>query len=191
MSDMNQFLLVLPWLLMVTLICVALTLIGRGQVLKELGVPAWKGRIPFYGSYILYERIWKKEAFWLSFAALIGRITSWGLFIEALYNGNFSPSEISTPMEAILLGVVVLECSCTIVGLVIHYAAMKRLAQAFERGTFLAVCLLLCPPVFMMLLGFAQVEYLDEDEMECIGEAEEPKVIDLGDNDDQSKDNWR
>ena len=49
----------------------ALLFISRWFLFKKMGMPGWKGIIPFYSDYVLFRTLWSVKAFW---AYIIGMI---------------------------------------------------------------------------------------------------------------------
>ncbi len=161
------------WLFLIITVNSIFVLIVRGRIFKELELPTWKGMVPFYDSYLLYEWTWKKEAFWLALAGLGGRFFSWYMFLGCLINGLIRFSDVPDGYTLLLFGIFTVECLFTIVGLAIHYSAMVRLARVFGRGPLFALGLLLCPTVFLVILVCFRVKYLTDEDIEAIKVARE------------------
>ena len=43
---------------------IVLQLVGSWFTFKKMGMPGWKGLIPFYSTYCLFERLWDVKRFW-------------------------------------------------------------------------------------------------------------------------------
>ena len=52
-----------------SLAATALIYISRWHIFKKMGMPGWKGIIPYYGDYMLFKTVWTTKAFW---AMIIG-----------------------------------------------------------------------------------------------------------------------
>lgn len=40
------------------------TAVGRWLVFKKMGLPGWKGIIPFYSESVLFRKLWTIKLFW-------------------------------------------------------------------------------------------------------------------------------
>ena len=45
---------------------VAAAYISRWFIFKKMGMPGWKGIIPYYGEYLLFRELWTTKMFWAS-----------------------------------------------------------------------------------------------------------------------------
>ena len=43
---------------------VAAAYISRWFIFKKMGMPGWKGIIPYYGEYLLFRELWTTKMFW-------------------------------------------------------------------------------------------------------------------------------
>lgn len=136
-----------------------LTLWGRGKVFVKLGISSWKGWIPLYGGYRLYQRIWKPEMFFLALMGCSGRLLNWTFLGMAMFsNISYLYDDVSPEGLAVMFILIGAELIFALAGLAVHFLAMRRLSAAFGRGWGYAVVLLLLPPVFFLHLGYSAIQ---------------------------------
>ena len=56
-------------IIFLSLAAAALVYVSRWHIFKKMGMPGWKGIIPYYGDYMLFKTVWTTKAFW---AMIIG-----------------------------------------------------------------------------------------------------------------------
>ena len=49
---------------LIQVVIVLLNIIGLFKIYQKMGKPGWKGIIPFYNMYGLYDELWDKKYFW-------------------------------------------------------------------------------------------------------------------------------
>lgn len=49
---------------LIQVVVLLLNLIGLYKIYQKMGKPGWKGIIPFYNMYGLYDELWDKKYFW-------------------------------------------------------------------------------------------------------------------------------
>ena len=49
----------------------ACAFVGSWFTFKKMGLPGWKGIIPFYNYYVLFDTVWEKKKFWRYITLLI------------------------------------------------------------------------------------------------------------------------
>ena len=109
--------------------------LGRWQMFEKMGQPGWKGFIPIYSDYVLYESCWETVFFWVALAAstvcAIRGADSRSLFVS-------------------LAGIVaaVMEASLAL-----------RISRSFGHGILFALGLMLLNPLFVLYLGFGSDRY--------------------------------
>ena len=106
------------WLIQLILLAViSMSLAGNWLVYRKLGEPGWKGIVPFYNLYVLFEKLYG--------------------------NGMYA--------------LIYLACFVPVIGGLAVFAAHAfteyRLAQSFRKEIGFAIGLILCGPVFRLLLG--------------------------------------
>lgn len=136
-----------------------LALWGRGKVLGKLGIPSWKGLVPLYGGYLLYQQIWKPEWFFLAMMGCSGRLLNWTCLNMALFSDvSYLYDDISRSSVWLLFLFVGSELLFFTAGMAVHFLAMRRLSAVFGRGRGYALGLLLLPPVFFLHLGYSAIQ---------------------------------
>lgn len=138
-----------------------LTLLGRGKVLGKLGIPSWKGLVPLYGGYLLYQQIRKPEWFFLALMGCSGRLMNWTFLGMAMFsNISYLYDDVSPEGLAVMFILIGAELIFALAGLAVHFLAMRRLSAVFGRGRGYALGLLLLPPVFFLHLGYSAIQPL-------------------------------
>ena len=94
-----------------------MSLIGNWLIFRKLGEPGWKGIVPFYNLYILFEKLYGNGLYALAYLAcfipLIGGLAAFAVSAYTAY----------------------------------------RLARSFRKDTAYTLGLILCAPLFRILLG--------------------------------------
>lgn len=122
-----------------------LNLIGLYRVCRKMGEPGWKGLIPIYNMYVLYERLWQRLYFWVYLAATIG------MYVSAFFTTQTSPvlRFASTALTVVLL--------------VVKVRLYMNLAQAFGKGRLFAILTLFFEPICFAVLGFGSAVYQERE----------------------------
>lgn len=147
----------------------ACQLIGSWFTFKKMGLPGWKGIIPYYSHYVLFDELWEKKMFWryvvyyaimtvLTFIFIMFIIITGGI-------GAFSDNRTvqTTAFFALIIGICIYSAAAiTLIVLTLEllFRLYKRLAASFGKSTGFAVGLLFLYPVFIMILGFDKSEYI-------------------------------
>lgn len=138
---------------------VALQLVGSWFTYRKMGLPGWKGLIPYYSMYVLFEKLWDKKLFWrvivymiiFTCALLFGYLfMMFGIMILA------SGSSQTAGIILLILGVLFLIASVVfmILALVIEFKLYKKMAHAFGLNDAWAWGLLFIPYVMLPIIGF-------------------------------------
>ena len=151
----------------------ACALIGSWFVFKKMGFPGWKGIIPFYNMYVLFDEVWEKKKFWtfvIFFAVIMVLSVFFAVFlvfaILALVAGNAHDIPVSRDTRILCIVMLVLTIVSaiamlvmTVLLMVLEFKLYSRLARGFGKGTGFAFGLLFLNPIFMMILGFDKSQY--------------------------------
>ena len=143
-------------------VLVAAELVGNWFTFKKMHMPGWKGIIPFYNLYVLFEKLWEVKEFrrvmiylgvYLG-AFIIGDILAvvGGIMAAGIgYGAAYAASVIMT-----VLGILMILGSLVFVVLAIvkEYQLYKRMAFAFGLKSAWAWGLLFLPYVFLPIIGF-------------------------------------
>lgn len=138
---MGMGVVTLFWILGIILLSIV-QIVAYWKIFQKAGEAGWKSIIPVYSDYILYKIAWDVKPFWI----LIGVSV-----IISLLSGIPILGGILSFIGGILA--IVIEISCYV-----------KLSKAFGHGNGFAVGLLLLSPIFMIILGFEQSEYLGPQE---------------------------
>ena len=126
-----------------------LTLVARWRVFTKAGLAGWKSLIPLYSEYCTFRISWKTTFFWIVLAAG---------FASGILTGMIENSEnVSTfvTLLAGLLGMVI-----TVINLVMNI----KLSRRFGHGVLFGLGLMFLSPLFTMILGLGESEYLGNPE---------------------------
>lgn len=142
----------------------ALLFISRWFLFKKMGMPGWKGIIPFYSDYVLFRTLWNVKAFW---AYIIGVIVFVGLYgvglIAIIVSSMYLSMMLKEPtIENMILIFVVLAIVLVVFVVyefIIVFKLYRRLANAFGKSTGFAVGLTFLAPVFLPILAFGKAQY--------------------------------
>lgn len=145
---------------MYSMAAVAAAFVGMWFTFKKMGLPGWKGIIPFYNYYVLCEKLWDKKQFWrmvIYTAVAAGSAIFGSLFITL--GAVFAAGGNSQPVGIILLilGAASLIASLVMIILliVLEFQIYLRLAQAFglmKRSWVWGM--LFIPYVIFPIIGF-------------------------------------
>lgn len=140
-------------------VVVVLQLIGMWFTFRKMGLPGWKGIIPYYSTYVLFEKLWDKKMFWRWIIYMI--VFTCTMVIGSLmimFGGIFlaSGSADAAGIVLLIIGILFLIASLVmmILAMVINYQLYKRLAHAFGLKDAWAWGLLFLPYVFLPIIGF-------------------------------------
>ena len=135
-------------IIFLSLAAAALVYVSRWHIFKKMGMPGWKGIIPYYGDYMLFKTVWTTKAFW---AMIIG---------AALAARNASSSTAFLPM--VVWGIVqaVLMLAFLVFVLVIQVRLHLRLAKGFGKGAGFGVGMAFLSAIFYPILAFGKAQYI-------------------------------
>lgn len=140
-------------------------LIGLWKMFVKMGEPGWKGIIPFYSSYVLFQKLWEVKKFWMYIITLIVYIFTYifGLLLT-IFGAIMLGSGASEAAGAIMLiiGIIFLlaAIAAIVLAIVIQVKLYSRVSKAFGKSTGFTVGLVFLSPVFFMILGFDKSVYL-------------------------------
>ncbi len=151
----------------------ACAFVGSWFVFKKMGLPGWKGIIPFYNMYVLFDEVWEKKKFWnyvIYSAVLIVSAIFFSVFFTFCIVAGLAANKYDAPSGggalviflmlltfAILFLITMIVMSVLLI--VLQFKLYNRLVKCFGKGTGFAVGLLFLAPVFMMILGFDRSRY--------------------------------
>ena len=123
---------------LIQVVIILLNIIGLFKIYQKMGKPGWKGIIPFYNMYGLYDELWDKKYFWGY------------LLAQAVMLNPSSPSGLLFSVADLVLSVVMI---------VVVMKLYIKLAKAFGKGTGFGVLTFFFAPICLAVLGFGSAEY--------------------------------
>ena len=142
-------------------ICV-ISIIGLWKIFTKAGEKGWKAIIPIYSSYILFKISGKKFVGYLV-ATIILIIAYFVMMVGSvgMIAGGLSGSAEAAGGMAVVTGIAsIVVLVCAIIVLVIHAKLCGALSRSFGHGGGFAAGLFFLSPIFYMILGFNQDQYL-------------------------------
>ena len=149
----------------------AAQMIGSWFTFKKMGLPGWKGIIPFYNYYVLFDTVWEKKKFWRYITLLIitvGLCILYAIVLGVLAVAAYLVADAGSRSDAMSYLVALIIVSVVFIGamiaamvvlLILMYKLFSRLAKCFGKSKGFAFGLLFLNPIFMMILGFDKSEY--------------------------------
>ena len=125
-------------ILVCNLIWFFVSAIGYYKMFTKAGVAGWKAFVPFYRSYIWFERSWNTKIFWPYLVTLL---------VMQFVRGE-------SAVVGIILFVVL------IVAVVIAMKLYIRVAKSFGKGSGWGVLLFFLPFIASLILGFGKAQYI-------------------------------
>ena len=142
----------------------ALLFISRWFLFKKMGMPGWKGIIPFYSDYVLFRTLWNVKAFWAYITGMIVFIVLYSFSMVVWVTGVIYLSTTGMEPNAgilipffVFLGVIVV--AFMVYEFIIVFKLYRRLAGAFGKSTGFAAGLTFLTPVFFPILAFGKAQY--------------------------------
>ena len=123
---------------LIQVVIILLNIIGLFKIYQKMGKPGWKGIIPFYNMYGLYDELWDKKYFWGY------------LLAQAFMLIPSSPSGLLFSVADLVLSVAMI---------VVVMKLYIKLAKAFGKGTGFGVLTFFFAPICLAVLGFGSAEY--------------------------------
>lgn len=113
-------------------------LVGLYKIFEKMGEPGWKGIVPFYNIYLLFDKLLDKT-YGIGYicATLVTAVCT--AFLETNSQGNTFLMIVSVISSLILLALSV--------------ALMIRLGKAFGKSNAFIAGLILLTPIFELILG--------------------------------------
>ena len=143
----------------------ALILVSSWHIFKKLGMPGWKGIIPYYSDYMLFRTVWETKPFWVleigsGVYVVFTLIISLFLPILMLVNGNSFDSDQQVIAFLIVFFAVfgLLTLAFSVFAIVITLRLNIRLAKAFGKGVGFALGLTFLNVVFYPILAFGKAQ---------------------------------
>ena len=140
----------------------ALMMVSKWHIFKKLGMPGWKGIIPFYSDYMLFRTVWITKPFWVLVVAagvytMVSMITAILMPVLVLLTGNtLDDDEMITLL--IVFGIIfgLLTLTLSVIALIIKFRLNIRLASVFGKGVGFVLGLTFISVVFYPILAFGK-----------------------------------
>ena len=148
----------------VSMAITALIMVSSWHIFKKLGMPGWKGLIPYYSDYMLFKTVWKTKPFWVliisSGVYLAASIVTVIMMTVMLAVNAGSGGENAIIPIIIVFSVIfgLLTLAIMAVGIIITVKLNLRLARPFGKGTGFALGLTFISPVFYPILAFGKAQ---------------------------------
>ena len=153
----SMFFAILSWLIAnATLV---LQMVGSWFTFRKMGLPGWKGLIPYYSMYVLFEKLWDTKRFWrmiIYLCVYIGLFLFGYLFLMIGIAVGASSDATAGGVILLIIGILTLIASIVMIvlSLVIQFQLFKRMAAAFGLQNGWAWGLLFVPYVMLPIIGF-------------------------------------
>ena len=135
------------------------TAVGRWLVFKKMGLPGWKGIIPFYSEAVLFKTVWTIKMFWAYFSMFFCYLMICAA-VFALGISGWLYNRGGTVTVLLFLLILIVAWGILAAIYVILFKMNNRLARAFGRIPGFAVGLTFIPPVFFIILGAGKSKFL-------------------------------
>ena len=134
---MGSFVFVIGWYVLI--------LAAPWRVFSKAGLAGWKSLIPIYSEYCTFKISWKTMFFWIVIAAGI---------VSGMLTNMMDGQETVSALVRILASAA--GVTVTIINLVMNI----KLSQRFGHGILFGLGLMFLTPVFTLILGLGDSEYL-------------------------------
>lgn len=153
--------------LVVSMGITALIMVSCWHIFKKLGLPGWKGIIPYYSDYTLFRTVWETKPFWVLVIAS-GVYMTFSLIMAILLPILFMINGSGSEEEALALLIVffiifgALTLALAVLTVVITFKLHIRLARVFGKGVGFAFGLTFISVVFYPILAFGDSQRVCE-----------------------------
>ena len=149
---------------------VAATYISRWFIFKKMGMPGWKGIIPYYGEYLLFRELWTTKMFWafvisgavyafVSIFAMVFGMVGFAVAVAGAHSSHGIGQAALIPILAFAF-YGLLTIGYLVFALVVNFKLNNRLAKAFGKSTGFAAGLTFLSPIFDLILAFDKSYYI-------------------------------
>ena len=125
-----------------------LQIVANWKIFTKAGEAGWKSIIPVYSDYVSYRIAWQTSYFWLTFI----------LGFAASLIGNFANPNGDNMTILMIVSII------RIIAGIISILYSVKLAKAFGKGTGFAIGLIFLSPIFMLILGLGDAQYVGADQ---------------------------
>lgn len=154
--------------ILVSLGVAALMMVSCWHIFKKLGMPGWKGIIPYYSDYMLFKTLWKTKPFWVLvissgaylFVTLLMSIALFFVMLANMSSESLKAVEAFLIVFAVVIGVLTI--ALMVIAIVLTFMLHLRLAKAFGKGTGYAFGLTFISVVFYPILAFGKAQRVSD-----------------------------
>ncbi len=142
----------------------ALMMVSHWHIFKKLGMPGWKGIIPFYGDYMLYKTVWKTKPFWvivISSGVYTVGVTAFSIMMAFLMVISKDSPDANSFLSVIIVFSVIfalLTLAYIVIAFIISVKLNLNLARTFGKGTGFALGLTFISIIFYPILAFGKAQ---------------------------------
>lgn len=151
LSQIDWMRVVLPalgiWLLVLGV--VALFVVAYGRIFHKAGLPWERIFVPVYGEYWQYRLAGCSWIFWAEI--ILGVLFSAALICFHVLAASAVESLLPLALTVMLIAALIFQCIYCV-----------KLSKSFGHGTGFGIGLLLLQPIFILILGYGQSEYVGE-----------------------------
>ncbi|MBQ3285801.1 MAG: hypothetical protein IJH40_09210 [Ruminococcus sp.] len=135
---------------------IILELVGLWFTYRKMGLPGWKGIIPFYSSYVLFEKLWDKKMFWrvIIYLCISFGVSILGSVLMIIGAMNAASEAVNIILIALGVSFEISSVVLAILTIVIMFRLYKKMAHAFGLKDAWAWGLLFIPYVMLPIIGF-------------------------------------
>lgn len=128
----------LGFLMIVSLVLAIIMIVAYWKIFNKFGEPGWKALIPVYNGYILLKYSWNPTMFWV-------------VLIGAFVTNILSMAGGALAVLGILIGLAM-----SVIGIIEYH----KISKCFGHGVLFTLGLIFLTPIFLLILGFGDDQYL-------------------------------
>ena len=137
----------------------AVAMIGSWFTYRKMGLPGWKGIIPGYNLYVLFEELWETKQFWRMIIYLgvyvVGCLFGSGFI--ALGGVFYTDGRYTGPGLVFLLvgiGMMIASLVLLVLAIVKEYQIFRRMTRSFGLRAGWIWGLIFVPYILLPIIGF-------------------------------------
>ena len=128
-------------------------------IFDKMGEKGWKSLIPFYGKYVLFERVWESKMYFISlifngFAFVFNGFTIFKAYQFLVENSLDVAAFVISGFSLIIFSVIF-----SFIAFAIQMILNWRMVKCFGKGVGFFLGLTFIPIIFMPILAFGNAYY--------------------------------
>ena len=150
------FVFMIIYVILMNLIAAA-ELLGIWFTFKKMGMPGWKGLIPFYSTYVLCDKVWEVKYFWRIVVYTAVSVVSMLIGeILLMVRDMFVPIESPAFIILLLVGLafIIAFIVMLVLAFVVTFKLYCRMARGFGLKTAWAWGMIFVPYIIFPIIGF-------------------------------------